>query len=245
VADFYGSLANVDDDLSARKLGNGIGMFKKLTAGDRVRARHLYESGFEFQATGKHLYAANEVPDVSGDVADDDDAFWRRWLLIEFPQYFPPSERDPTLRRDLTADDHLPAVLNWAIRGRARLLEQGHFTGEERYPQDKRHKWQAWGDSVDQFISECVEHDPEADRLTTGEAHQRYAAWCRAQDLQPVGQQQLTIRLKEAGVGYSSSLRVDGHSSPQRGYKSLGLSDDVPDLDETPDRDHGQARFDA
>ncbi len=76
VADFYGALANIEDDLSARKLGACLGMFKKLVGGDRVRTRRLYEDGSEFDATGKHLYTANEVPDVN--VPDDDEAFWRR-----------------------------------------------------------------------------------------------------------------------------------------------------------------------
>lgn len=226
VADFYGSLANIDDDLSPRKLGQGVGMFKKLVGGDRVRARHLYEDGFEFDATGKHLYAANEVPDV--DVPDDDEAFWRRWLLVEFPNHYAPSDRDHNLRDQLTKDDVLSGVLNWAIEGWRRLLEQGHFTGEAHYAHAKRERWQAWGESVDQFISECVERDPDAPRMTTADAHRHYAAWCRANGEEPVGQRKLTTALKKEDVGYSQSLRVDGHDTPQRGYKALGLSDDVP-----------------
>jgi len=231
VADFYGSLANIDDDLSARKLGQGLGMFKKLVGGDRVRARHLYEDGFEFDATGKHLYAANEVPDVN--VPDDDEAFWRRWLLVEFPNHYPPSERDPSLRDELTTDDVLSGVLNWAIDGRKRLLDQGHFTNEDHYAQGKRERWQAWGESVDQFISECVDRDPDADRLTTKDAHRRYAAWCRANGLDPVGQRKFTNTLMQEDVGYGR-YRFD--RAADRGYTALGLADDVPDLDDTPER---------
>ena len=232
VADFYGSLANIDDDLSARKLGQGLGMFKKLVAGDRVRARRLYEDGFEFDAVGKHLYAANEVPQV--DVADDDEAFWRRWLLVEFPNHYPPSQREPDLRDRLTEPDVLSGVLNWAIDGWARLLDQGHFTGEEQYAQAKRERWQAWGDSVDKFISECVENDPDAENRTTGDVHRRYAAWCRENDERPASQQKLTTSLKSEDLGYGKSVRVDG--SVQRGYKTLGFTDDVPALDDTPER---------
>jgi putative DNA primase/helicase len=232
VADFYGALANIDDDLSARKLGQGLGMFKKLVGGDRVRARRLYEDGFEFDAVGKHLYAANEVPDVS--VPDDDEAFWRRWLLVEFPNHYPPSKRDPDLRDELTADDVLSGVLNWAIDGRKRLLEQGYFTNEDEYAQAKRERWQAWGESVDKFIAECVDRDPDADRLTTADAHRRYAAWCRENGLDPVGQRKFTNTLKQEDVGYGRH-RIDG--SVDRGYKTLGLSDDVPDLDGTPERE--------
>lgn len=234
VADFYGSLANIDDDLSARKLGAGLGMFKKLVGGDRVRARRLYEDGFEFDATGKHLYAANEVPNV--DIPDEDEAFWRRWLLVEFPNHYPPSERDPDLRKRLTEPDPLSGVLNWAIAGRARLLEQEYFTNEDKFAHAKRERWQAWGESVDKFISVCVDRDEDAPRVSTQDAHRRYAAWCRENGLDPIGQQEFTNTLKKEDVGYGR-LRIDG--SVTRGYKSLGLSDDVPDPDDTPGGEEG------
>lgn len=225
VADFYGSLANIDDDLSARSLGKGLGMFKKLVGGDRVRARRLYEDGFEFEATGKHLYAANKVPDV--DVPDDDEAFWRRWLLVEFPNHYPTDERDPTLRDRLSTDEALSGVLNWAIEGWDRLLEQGHFTGEEQEAWAKRRRWQSWGEVVDKFLSDCVERDEDADRISTGDAFERFQLWCRENDLKSdISPQGFTNKLKSEGVGYKKSVRIDG--SPTRGYTALGFSDDVP-----------------
>jgi putative DNA primase/helicase len=236
VADFYGSIANVDDDLSSRKLGSGLGMFKKLTSGAEVRGRNLYESGFKFEATGKHLYAANQVPQV--DVDDEDEAFWRRWLLVEFPNYYPPNERDSGLADRLTTAESLSGVLNWAIDGWARLVEQGHFTNEETLAHEKRTRWQAWGESVNTFISECVENDPEADRLTTTEAWDRYKAWCVANGYDSVGQRKFTNTLKDENVGYRKSVRING--TPQRGYTALGLSDDVPTptpVDDDPDEE--------
>ena len=241
VADFYGSLANIDDDLSARKLGQGLGMFKKLVAGDRVRARRLYEDGFEFDAVGKHLYAANEVPQV--DVADDDEAFWRRWLLVEFPNHYPPSQREPDLRDRLTDPDVLSGVLNWAIGGWARLLDQGHFTGEEQYAQAKRERWQAWGDSVDKFISECVERDPNAENVSTGDVHRVYAAWCRENGERPASQQKLTAELKNEDLDYAKRVRPGGTGTPTRGYKALAFTDDAPDVDDTPERGTGQQQL--
>jgi len=88
--------------------------------------------------------------------------------------------------------------------------------------------------AADTFIAECVDRDPDADRLTTADAHRRYAAWCRENGLDPVGQREFTNTLKDEDVGYKSGVRIDGKS--QRGYKALGLSDDVPDLDDTPER---------
>lgn len=241
VADFYGVLANIDDDLSARKLGQGLGMFKKLVGGDRVRARRLYEDGFEFNATGKHLYAANEVPDVN--VPDDDEAFWRRWLLVEFPNHYPPRQRDPDLQDRLTEPDVLSGVLNWSIGGWARLLDQNHFTGEKQYAQAKRERWQAWGDSVDKFISECIERDSDAENVSTGDVHRVYAAWCRENGERPASQQKLTAELKNEDLDYAKRVRPGGTGTPTRGYKALGFTDEAPDVDETPERTSGQQRL--
>lgn len=226
VADFHGAFANIDDDLSARKLGAGVGMFKKLVAGDPVRARHLYKDGFEFDSTGKHLYAANEVPQV--EVPDDDEAFWRRWLLVEFPNHYPPGQRDLNLKPRLASPDALSGVLNWAVEGRRRLLDQGYFTNEPRHAFERCERWRAWGESADKFISTCVERDPDAPRRSTADVFARYEAWCREHGEEPVSQQALTNKLKGANVGYKQSVRVDGQSTPVRGYTALGFTDEVP-----------------
>ena len=228
LAQFHKSIANIDDDLSARQIGAGLGMFKKLVGGDYVRARQLYEEGFEFQATGKHLYAANEVPQV--EVPDDDEAFWRRWLLVEFPNHYPPSERDHELRDRLSTPEALSGVLHWAIDGWAQLLDAGQFTGEETSAHQKRQRWQRWGESVNEFISECVERDEEADRVTTAEAHERYSAWAREHGKDRVSQRKLTNKLKAEDVGYKSSIRIDGNVT--RGYDALGFTEEAPEVEE-------------
>jgi putative DNA primase/helicase len=228
-------MANIDDDLSARSLGHGIGMFKKLVGNDMVQARELYQQGFEFKATAKHIYAANEVPDVSSDVSADDEAFWRRWVLVEFPNHYPASQADPTLPDKITEEAYQQGILNWAIKGRQRLLQQGHFTGESFDAIDKRQRWQSWGDAVARFIEKCVSHDEDAPNITTGDAHRRFSAWCRQEGITTnLGQSAFTAKMKNESVGYATSVRVNG--SVQRGYRALGLSDEVPALEDTPER---------
>ena len=43
-------------------------------------------------------------------------------------------------------------------------------------------------------------------------------------------------------MGYRDSVRIDGYSTSQRGYIALGLSDDVPELENTPERDPDSER---
>jgi putative DNA primase/helicase len=164
-------------------------------------------------------------------------------LLVEFPNHYPLSQRDPDLRDRLTEPEMLSGVLNWAIDGWERLLDQEHFTDEEQYAQAKRERWQAWGDSVDKFISECIERDPEAENVSTSDVHRVYAAWCRKKGERPASQQKLTVELKNEDLDYAKRVRPGGIETPTRGYKALGFTDDAPDLDDTPERDCGQQQL--
>lgn len=226
VANMWGSLANIDADVTGG-IGHG-GMFKKITGGDRkVNARHLYNEPFDFHPTTKQLYSANEVPDTKV----DDDAFFRRWLIVEFPVEFTKEEldgpdKDPHLEDDLA--DELPGILNWALDGLDRLLEQGKFTNEgEIY--EKRERWKEWGDTVDKFISNHVDTDPDDDATTkhrTSDVHEAYVAYCRNElDETPESHSTLTNTLKkESGISYSSDYRFNGTKA--RGVKGFALTYD-------------------
>jgi len=234
VADLYGTIANIDADLSEGSLSKrGVAMFKRLVGDDRVDGRHLYEDSFSFKPTAKHLYACNQVPDVTKIVSDDDTAFWRRWLIVQFPTYIPPSEQNPTLEAELTRDDALSGILNWAIDGWGRLMESGTFTNIETTA-ETRARWQSWGDSTDEFLTQCVEHDPEAPNITTGEAWQIYREWCRRKGKDHVGQRKFTNAAKASDVnlGYEKRVRPRGTGTPTNGYKHFGLTDDAPSRSE-------------
>jgi len=234
VADLYGALANIDADLSEGSLSSeGIATFKRVVGGDEIDARKLYEDAFTFTPTAKHLYACNQVPDVSGYVSDHDIAFWRRWIIVEFPNYFPPNARDPELEDKLTTDESLSGVLNWAIEGWARLHDQDEFTNVESHDETRR-LWQSWGESVERFIADCVERDEDAPRISTGDAYARYQAWCREVGADAVGRRRFTDTLKQEDVDYGRH-RINGKA--QRGYAALGLSDDVPTIDSGDDED--------
>ena len=230
VADLYGALANIDADLSEGSLSSaGIATFKRLVGGDKVDARRLYEDAFSFKPTAKHLYACNQVPDVSAFVSDADIAFWRRWIVVQFPNYFPPGARDENLQDRLTTDTALSAVLNWAIDGWGRLHSQGGFTNIEDHDETRR-LWQSWGDSMNEFISEHTERDENADRITTSAAFRRYVLWCREHGKDHnVTQRRFTDALKQEGTGFGKH-RIGG--KVQRGYTALGFSDAVPEIDE-------------
>lgn len=233
IADLHGSIANIHADLSEGSLtAKGISKFKGLTGGDTMEGRRLYEESFEFQPTAKHLYAANTTPDVSSYVDADDSAWWRRWLVIQFPRYFPPNDRDPLLETRLTTEENLSGVLNWAIDGWQRLMEQGQFTNEDTTGATRK-RWVTWGENVEEFVETCVERDPDAENLSTSDAYEIYTAWCRENGETPIGQRQFTRTLRDApvNVGYKKRVRPGGTGQPRNGYKALGFTENAPSVD--------------
>ena len=251
VADLHGKIANIDADLSEGSLSKrGVAMFKRLLGDDTVSARQVYQEAFSFTPEAKHLYACNKVPDVSNLVTDDDQAFWRRWIIVEFPRYFTPDERDPTLERKLTSDENLSGLLNWAIEGWSRLMEQGHFTNIETTADETRRLWQSWGESVDEFIVECLETDPDADNISTTAVNEVYREWCNREGkhAEP-NRSTVTKKIKECGddFGYKKRVRTTDKKNPANGYKKLGFTDEAPRLervlsDDTDDEDRDQGR---
>jgi putative DNA primase/helicase len=230
IADLHGAIANIHADLSEGTISaNGISKFKNLTGGDSMEGRYLYEQSFRFKPTAKHLYAANTTPDVGNYVGAEDSAWWRRWIVIHFPRYFRPEERDRTLESRLTSDEALSGILNWAIEGWNRLTDQYRFTNEDTTG-DTRRRWLTWGDSAEQFIETCIEPDPDAENRSTGEVYEVYEAWCRGEGEDPIGQQSFTSTLRDApvNVGYSTSVHLSDNRSSRNGYKSLGFTDEAP-----------------
>jgi len=223
LAQIHGGLANISVELDGGSLrGKNLANFKKLTGDDSIQAKRLYQSPFDFRYDGGMLFATNEVPNVP--VADDDTAFWRRWIIVHFDNHFPEgsSKRDPTLGKRLRESENLSAVLNWAIEGWGRLMEQGEFSNVPERPDTTRQQWQSWGDSVEYFLSNVATRDPDAPHVTTAEAWEVYRSWCRENGHDFVGQTKFTNAAKDASLDYSSSVRTDRHNTPRRGYKSFG-----------------------
>jgi P4 family phage/plasmid primase-like protien len=230
LARIHGSLANISVELEGGSLrGKNLANFKKLTGGDSIQAKRLYHGPYNFTYDGGMLFATNEVPEVP--VSDDDTAFWRRWIIVHFDNQFPEgsSKRDPTLGKRLKEPENLSAVLNWAVEGWGRLLENGEFDNVADTPDQTRQQWQSWGDSVEYFLSNVATTDHDAPNVSTAEAWEVYRHWCRENGYDHVGQSKFTNAAKDKSMGYSSSVRTDRHATPRRGYKAFGTVDDEAD----------------
>ncbi|WP_287582432.1 phage/plasmid primase, P4 family [Candidatus Borrarchaeum sp.] len=124
IAQLYGKLANVYPDLPDIAVSN-TGLYKALTGGDPVTADIKFSRNpITFVNTAKLIFSANKLPKVS----DQSDAFYRRWIIVTFPNQFLGKDADPNIIKDLITPQELSGFLNWALEGLERLNKQKIFS---------------------------------------------------------------------------------------------------------------------
>jgi putative DNA primase/helicase len=190
-AELFGKWANIRNDIPKSTVEN-TGMFKELIAGDPMKAEKKNKDPFFFNPTAKHLFSANQLPEMEV----DDEAFFRRVLLVPFPETVPEPERDKHLDDKLEAE--LAGVLNWAIEGLQRLLGNGGFTAD-RSPGRTRETWSKWGDSVERFANDAITARSDGDPIPKADLYQAYVEYCRQESMPSDTQHAMTRALKKEG----------------------------------------------
>jgi len=125
-------------------------LMKRMTGGDAITARNLYEPPITWEPSHQIIYVTNHKPKVKG----DDPAVWRRVRVIPFDVVVPEEQRDPELpeRLTLAAD----AVLTWAVQGWFDYEDQGGM-GEPDAVLRATDAYQTESDPVKRFTLEhCV-----------------------------------------------------------------------------------------
>jgi len=173
----FGKLANIYPDLPSEAFRE-TGVFKVITGGDQISAEVKYSINFQnFVNYAKMIFSANKIPETS----DESDAFFRRWLLINFPNKFEGEEADTLLAKKLTTAEELSGIFNWAIVGSRRLIKRGGF---EHYETDKvRVEYRRMSSSLLAFVEDCVEVAGGEEWVSKEEFYNAYIGYCKAEGL--------------------------------------------------------------
>lgn len=180
-ADLHHKLANIYADLPDRALWR-TGTFKMLTGRDLIAAERKFQQGFTFENYAKLLFSANKVPEAY----DDTQAFFRRWIIIVFPNQFVNDKADPYILKKLTTPEELSGLLNLAIEGLKRLLKNGTFSYSKTTEQI-REDYIRKSSPVAAFIMDCMEVDSDA-FIEKKELYTVFAEYCRARGLPTISQ---------------------------------------------------------
>ena len=110
VADLFGlRVAILHESDHGRRLAEGT--VKRLTGGDRLKARRMREDFWSFPPSHTFVMLTNHKPLVQG----TDEGIWRRLRLVPFTVTIPVDERDEHLGEKLAAE--ADAVLAWLVAG--------------------------------------------------------------------------------------------------------------------------------
>jgi phage/plasmid primase, P4 family, C-terminal domain len=194
-ANLYGKLLNVCPDIPESSI-NDNSVFKMLTGNEqRVRAERKYQNAFEFKNTARLIFSANEVPLVR----NGNHAYFRRWILIEFPNQFKGNNADRNLLDKLTTDDELSGLLNRALIALKMLLERSEFSYSKTESEVER-MYRIKSDSVASFADECVKmSDDNTLKIVMYDA---YTKWCKKYGLKVVASSVFGMRFKSLGHEY-------------------------------------------
>lgn len=151
----YGKMANMYADLPDQVLRN-TGEFKTLTGGDSAYGNVKFKEGFEFMNRAKLIFSCNKLPEAF----DETDAFFRRWVFLTFPNRFIGDDCNPNIGKEISTQEELSGVLNWALEGARRLLERGEFSNSKT-TEEIREYYERMSSPVNAFIKDSVTEDPE------------------------------------------------------------------------------------
>jgi len=123
-------------------------IFKQLVSGEPVEARLPYGEPFVLEDYAKLIFNTNELPrDV-----EQNEAFFRRFIIIHFEVTIPETERDPELAQKII-ESELPGVFNWILEGLHRLLHQKKFTYSTAVD-EMVNQYKVQSDSVQLFLQD-------------------------------------------------------------------------------------------
>jgi len=212
LAQLYGKLANTFADIPASSLEKSS-VFKTLVSGDRTSAEFKGKDSFDFQPFARLLFSANELPRSS----DLTFGFFRKWLIVPFPNKFEGKKADKNLMDKLTTDEELSGLLNLALEGLNRLKNQGHFT-ENETTRMAIEDYKREIDNVATFIEEECTVGTEY-RVQKRNLYLAYNRWCMDSGYKSVGRNKFYRRV-ESRVNVSITRP---NSRAKEEYTGIGL----------------------
>jgi len=212
----FGKLANIYPDLPAAAFRE-TGVFKIVTGGDQIEAERKYrQEPVKFVNYAKMIFSANKIPETS----DESDAFFRRWLLINFPNKFEGDEADTDLHEKITTAEELSGIFNWALIGLRRLLDRGGFEYIETAKVSEQYR--RMSSSLLAFVEDCVEEVAGGEEwVSKEEFYNAYIGYCKAEGLPTKAKNVVGRELAEHVNVQGSTKRT--HQGQVRVWKGIRL----------------------
>lgn len=192
------------------------GYIKPFTSGDRMYFDRKGIGGLTCRPTARLMVATNQRPRFS----DRSKGIWRRMLLIKFDVEITREKRIKGMDsvEFWNRSGELPGMLNWALRGLARLRAQQGFTDCE----SMNREIEDYKDEVNPARSFLVQYVEESasGKIRSGLLFSFYKTWCAQNNYHPLGEKSFGREVKRK---FPKMERRNGGTRERRFYEYCGI----------------------
>ena len=171
-AELYGKLANVAADIGPDEL-KYTGPLKTLTGGDSITAERKRRDPFKFINHAKMTFSCNQLPRTP----DETLAFYKRFIVIITGDPIPKEEQNPQILEEITTQEELSGILNWALIGLRNAITRGRLA-EPTEILERKELYRNMSDPVTGFIETHIVENPET-HIIKEDAYRAFAQYCK------------------------------------------------------------------
>jgi len=184
--------ANIHDDLSSKDLCSGG--FKEATGGGYISAEYKFGDTFQFLTFAKHTFATNQIPSLK-EIELNDEAYYNRWMPIPFDNRVEEKNQNKFFIKEITTEEELSGLLNYALEGLNRLLKNGRFSYNKSFKEIKtimeRH-----GNPLSTFCQDILVQK-DGNRISKNAMFEIYSLYINNKGLARLSKEQLGRRLEK------------------------------------------------
>lgn len=150
---------------------------KSLTSGDTVSIPRKFKTALTVKQNTSLVFLLNTLPNIS----DLSHGFQRKLLILPFEHIFHTEEMDKNRKAKILPGE-LGGILNWAIQGALKLMENGFEFTDSKKIKDIAAQYEAEQNPVQSFFREALKPE-EGQRISRKQILELYRLWLQGQGM--------------------------------------------------------------
>ena len=202
IASINGKRLNYCSEMQTKEFGANADALKALISGEPFEVRLVYINNFTARNIPLLMANANRIPYMK----DTSHGLSRRLIILPFERVIEEDKQDRQLAKKLKAE--YPAILNWMLQGRRRLISNHYQFSETQRLKEIVADAQAEGSSVLQFMKAkdysrgIIDVEYDIRWLKAEQLYFAYGKWCVENEIVAESQKKFSQTLKEYGYNY-------------------------------------------
>ena len=212
-----------ENDLMAK------GNVKAVLDGSDVNIERKFKDKVRASIQCGHLIAANSLPSSS----DKSEGMFRRWEILSCNNRWVPKTHfnnqprtfiaDPDIS-DAIIEQEMEGIVNWALEGAARFVEQGKSYTVVASSEENKVEWRAASSSVYDFKISWMDNQKPA-KYKSREVYGNYVKWCEVERRHPVSHRKFNTEVKNYADENTQVYKSGGYTTIKFGDVNSNIID--------------------